>query len=197
MIPLTFSSAPKPPQDHANSVLLSDSDETLVENLLTSVVMNKGEAQSTQYFPTQVLELDVEATALLKPRVSLQFEDGKIATLCMLDYSQVGLRALPSEGRRDLASPDATLSPFLSLAQVGSRGIRDDTVAHFDFVFGSDITYSEQMGLTVARACYSLLKPLGRAVVVSPNERVGHLDCLLEFMRLGIVVSVQEVVHQR
>ena len=76
MIPLTFSSAPKPPQDHANSVLLSDSDETLVENLLTSVVMNKGEAQSTQYFPTQVLELDVEATALLKPRVSLQFEDG-------------------------------------------------------------------------------------------------------------------------
>ena len=137
----------------------------------------------------------MEATALLKPRVSLQFEDGKTATLRMLDYSQVGLRALPSEGRRD--SPRLTrLFPPFSLAQV-KRGIRNNTVAHFDFVFGSDITYSEQMGLTVARACYSPSQAAWPRCGGESQREGGSLGLPPGVHEVRIVVSVQEVVHQR
>ena len=44
----------------------------------------------------------------------------------------------------------------------------------FDLVFGSDVSYSEELGRSVARVCCSLLAPFGEAVVVSPEERVGN-----------------------
>ena len=67
----------------------------------------------------------------------------------------------------------------------------------FDFLLGSDLTYSGELGLSVARTCFSLLKDLGEAVVVSPEERAGNVHFLVEVMKRGRILSTSFVYHHR
>ena len=154
--------------EYADSVVLSDIEDALLDNLLTSVVMNHGNEVIWEYFPSKLTipEASVEATALLNPQVSAVCEDGAKVSICKLDYDKV--------------------------IAVGNK-----LEYPFDFVCGSDLTYSPDLGETVAKVSHAILAPFGEAVIVSPEERVGNIECIVQFMKLGKVLSMEWVKHKR
>ncbi|QDZ18484.1 hypothetical protein HOP50_01g09880 [Chloropicon primus] len=152
---------------HAESLVLSDVEHALLENLYVSLALNYQEEVAT-YFPSklEVPDVSVEATALLKPQLSVVCEGGTPqCSVCKLDYDAINEHGF-------------------------ELGV-------FDFVCGSDLTYTEELGRSVARTCYNLLTSFGEAVIVSPEERVGNMSCIIEFMKLGRVLSVNFVDHKR
>ena len=157
--------------NYAGSVVLSDSEPALLDNLLTCVAMNYEEETAT-YFPTKltcVPGATVESTACLGPKVCLSCKGGREVAVCKVNFDLL----------------------------VDAASDREVDCGLFDLVFGSDVSYSEELGRSVARVCCSLLAPFGEAVVVSPEERVGNCDCLVEFMKLGRVLSVNFITHGR
>ena len=153
--------------EHADSVVLSDKEEALLDNLLTGVVMNHGEEIISEFFPTKMTipEASLRTTFALKPRISFVCEDGAKASLCSVDYDRV-LNTI------DFESP-------------------------FEFLCGTDLTYTEKLGKDVALTVNKLLMSFGEGVIVSPEERVGNITCITTLMKLGVVVGIEFLEHIR